>query len=62
MLSIDLWNHLRSAIFKVLEDVMEGSLSLGCLLNNARLDDTIKVMLGRYKSEKIKNKKLYEMV
>ena len=40
---------------KVLEDLMEGTLTLDYILNHARLGDPILGMLGHDKSEKIKN-------
>jgi len=47
---------LQECQFKILEDLMEGTLPLDYLLNHARLGDPVKEMLGQDKSEKIKNK------
>ena len=47
---------LEECKFKVLEDLMEGTLPLDYLLNHARLGDPVVAMLGQDKSEKIKNK------
>ena len=47
---------LQECHFKVLEDLMEGTLPLDYLLNHARLSDSVMAMLGQNKSEKIKNK------
>ena len=47
---------LEECKFKVLEDLMEGTLPLDYLLNHARLSDPVVAMLGQDKSEKIKNK------
>ena len=47
---------LEECKFKVLEEIMEGTLPLDYLLNHAQLDDPVRVMLCQDKSEKTKNK------
>ena len=47
---------LEECKFKILEDLMEGTLPLDYLLNHARLGNPVVAMLGQDKPEKIKNR------
>jgi len=47
---------LEECKFKVLEEIMEGTLRLDYLLNHAQLDDPARAILGQVKPNKIKDK------